>query len=64
VGELDYGIVRPKLVADLFAQDYLAGRLQQHPEYLKGLILKPDPETVFTQLGCPEIELKRTETDN
>jgi hypothetical protein len=63
VGELDYGVGGPKLIADFFARDHLARTLQQHPEYLKGLILKPDPDAVFAQLGCSEIELKWTETD-
>ena len=61
--ELDNRIVRPEAFPNLLARNHFPGRFEQHPEYLKGLILKPDPEAVFEQLGRPHIELKRAETD-
>jgi hypothetical protein len=37
--------------------------LQQHLEYLKRLILKPNPDTILAEFASPEIELEGTETD-
>jgi hypothetical protein len=63
VVELDYGVVGPELVADLLAQNYLAGAFKEHPEDLKGLVLKPDADTVFAQLSRTDIQLKWAESD-
>jgi len=37
--------------------------LKQHGEYLQGLLLEPDFAPLFAQLACPDIELKKTETE-
>jgi hypothetical protein len=53
--ELDYGVVRPYAAATLLAEDHLAPRFEQHPEYLEGLVLKPNLPPLFAQFARPEI---------
>jgi len=59
--ELDYGIVRPEAAANFLAQYHRAWRSEQHPEYLEGLLLKPNSKPILAQLGCPEIEYECAE---
>src|SRR6266849_1350349 len=61
--ELYNRTVRPQLVADLLAEDHFARAVEEHPEYLKGLVLNTDLKPRFAQFGSSDIELKGAESN-
>lgn len=57
--EIDEGILRPQLGAQLFTTDQFTRTLQQEREHLKRLFLQLDPLTLLPQLTAAHIHLKR-----
>jgi hypothetical protein len=49
--EINERILRPKSFLQLFASHDLPGTLQEHRQYLKGLILKLDPQPGFSEFS-------------
>jgi hypothetical protein len=57
------GLGIPKLHAQLFARDNLAGLLKQGDKNLKGLLLEFDFDAGFAQFARLKIELEKTKSE-
>jgi len=56
--EFDDGVIRPELLANFFAEHYFTGMLQQHHQYLYGLLAQPDANAVLSQFAGADFELE------
>ena len=60
--EIHEGIRGPQPAPELVAGHQIARSGQQHGEYLKRLLLQPDPDAPLPQLARPKIRLEDPET--
>jgi hypothetical protein len=59
--ELNHRVIGPESALDLFPGDHIARTFQEHGEDLKGLVLEPDPQTVFAQFPGSKVKFKDPE---
>jgi hypothetical protein len=64
VVEVNEGIGRPILGAQLFTSDHFAGPLQQDREHLERLFLEFDPCALLAQFSRAEVYLKHSEAQD
>jgi len=61
--EVDEGILRPKMPAEFFAGNQLAGAVEQKREDSNGLALEFEFHAALPQLGCLPIEFEGCKTE-
>src|SRR5215469_13171715 len=59
--EIDEGILRPEVLAQLLARNHLSWSFQQNCEYPKGLPRKTAPEPTFLQFPGLEVQFEIAE---
>lgn len=61
--EIDERVVRPDLLAQIFAANDIIGALEKSSEDLERLSLQLDPDTMLPQLSRGAVHFERTKSD-
>jgi hypothetical protein len=63
VVEVNEGVCRPKLFAQFFSGDDVAGVLKENDQEPKGLLLQLDLDAVLAQFACTQVQFEETEAN-